>query len=255
MEPIGTLGDMVEQFKRIAQELPLHLVLRTYGPVIMLLSIAAILSVTTDIHASVLLADTAATADVPWYTGSLSYLGGLLWCAAASICAFCGVLIRRTGLVPADASFLLVSAGLTALPLVDDIFLLHEEVFPLLYPAAEPVYTGVYGLLALGYLVAFRARLVTSSGVLLLIAASFLGMSMAFDAALDLGIVWIGNWSVRYLIEDGLKLLGIATWFVGLAHASMTSLRSQLPVTVPTQRFQRYAAAPAYPRESVTQSN
>lgn len=65
--------------------------------------------------------DVFSTASIPVYTGLVSNVGAFLWVAAVAICLF------ARGMAPAgERGFLLVSAAITAILLVDDFYMVHE---------------------------------------------------------------------------------------------------------------------------------
>jgi hypothetical protein len=73
--------------------------------------------------------DIAAIAKIHPLSGFLSNLGILLWCAAASICSFAAMTLRK--IKPRDIFwFLLSSAVLSAYLMFDDLFQFHEELAP-----------------------------------------------------------------------------------------------------------------------------
>lgn len=201
----------------------------TYIPVLALLALAWVLGLTTDIRAADLLQDVSTTAGVPWYTGSLSAYGVLLWCASAAVSGFAGFLLVRRGNQSGDARFLLAGAMLTTYLLADDLFLLHEEVFSDYLPLSEQVVVGINALIVVGFLLAFRRYLLLPVGGVLLVAVGFLALSTVVDILLDLEYVWIANASIRYITEDGVKLIGIATWFLAFSRLSLSSVESLIP--------------------------
>lgn len=142
------------------------------------------------------------------HLGFLSNLGVLLWCMSASVCAFTGLRLvigagdRRAGV------FLLAAAGFTAMLMLDDLFMVHENL-TLRIPQGDIALFTLYGLLALAYILAFR-RVLRRFGVLApLLAVALLGVSVAADLG-ELTAVVPGNWP--WVVEDGAKFVGIVIW-------------------------------------------
>jgi hypothetical protein len=165
--------------------------------------------------------DVAAIAGLPPLTGILSNLGILAWWSSASIWLFMAALQGARG-QQAQRRFALASGLLSAYLGLDDMFQLHESVFPILFHVPEK---AVYGLLVLAmatYLLRcwpqIRSKWPLLCAALLCLAASVLA---------DLLEQWlwrIGHWS--YFVEDGLKWLGIVAWGTFCFESCMAELGS-----------------------------
>ena len=146
----------------------------------------------------------------PPYIGSVSSFGIMLWTVTASLCIFTGVVSRSALSVRFGTSAFFLSSGmLTALLMLDDLFLFHEKVFPVLMHIPEYVTLSSYVLLVGGYLVVFRREILRTDFSVLLVAGGLLAAAMVADTFPNRA----ADTSIQFLIEDGLKFLGIATWF------------------------------------------
>ena len=87
---------------------------------------------------------------------------------------------------------------------LDDIFLLHESVFPYLGIHEKVVY-ATYAGLVLFYLVKFYPTILKTEYILLVMALGFFALSVIFDKSSIPGID-------PYLLEDGVKIAGIVSW-------------------------------------------
>lgn len=140
------------------------------------------------------------------FTGVLSNIGILFWCSTAAICFF-GSAILWMNKSTNNSKFLLFSGMITLLLLLDDLFMLHEIMIPkYLHIPEAGVYAG-YLIIVLIYLVKFREEILKAEYTLLNFALGFFALSLVTDFFSD-------DKELKYLIEDGFKLLGIVTWFL-----------------------------------------
>jgi hypothetical protein len=135
--------------------------------------------------------------DGPFYVGSFSNLGGLVWFSAAAILSF------AASLKPSERGALILAALLTWAMGVDDIFMLHDRVYPKLYLSEPLLYALYFG--AIGIIVfRFYRQLARSTLVGIAITVLFWGLG----AGLDQFFNNVGG----QLAEDGSKFIGIAVW-------------------------------------------
>ena len=170
------------------------------GPLAALLLLLGAMAQRT-VPVDLLLRDPGNSLQYPFYVGFLSHLGALAWCAGATVCLFTAQLVdgRR-------AALLRYAGVLTTLLLVDDFFLLHEEVLPLLFGTntVSRISQVVYVLGIVGLLVIFWRLLLATPLLLLALALGCLGASVLLDVT-DLAVR-------NYVLEDGLKFVGIVSW-------------------------------------------
>lgn len=168
-----------------------------------------------------LLAEPAAIANLPWYAGSVSTVGCLVWFGSGMVVCFAASLCRGR------SRYLLLAMGLLSLWLsLDDALMLHEyglssAVFG--YPDDEDnagFQRGVYLLYILltgGWLFVFRRELARRESVLLLFSLAWFALSLGVDVLVESDTTpafarLARDAKSRELFEDGCKLLGIATW-------------------------------------------
>ena len=169
-----------------------------------LVSAVLLLNVWKGIPIGKLTRDPASITGVPIYTGFLSQIGVLLWSASTTICLFCASLLSTRQDKLRIKPFLLTSGLLSLILGLDDIFLLHERVFPDLGVAEEIVFAS-YAAFLFFYLFRFRAIILKTEYILLGMALLFFGVSITLDVFEPAGID-------PYLWEDGAKLAGIVSW-------------------------------------------
>jgi hypothetical protein len=132
----------------------------------------------------------------PLYVGSFSNLGGIVWFGAAAVMSFAG------SLKPLDRGALFLAALLTWSMGLDDVYMLHDRVYPKLYlneRVVSAAYFVVIGVIALRY---YR-QLAYSTLVGMAIAVICWVLSAAFDHFFN---------QIGQLAEDGIKFIGIAVW-------------------------------------------
>ena len=131
-----------------------------------------------------------------FYVGSFSNLGGLVWFGAAAILSFAGIL------KPSNRTALLLAAVLTWAMGVDDIFMLHDRVYPKLY-LNEYIVTALYfGTIAL-IVLRSRHQLARSTLAGIVLTVIFWILSQVFDTFFN---------TTGQLAEDGSKFIGIVVW-------------------------------------------
>lgn len=181
----------------------------TFIPSIAILAAVVAMGMHLRVEMDVLTRDVAAIANIHPLSGVLSNLGILLWCAAASVCAFAAIAVRHV--TPREGfRFLLSSALLSAYLLLDDLFLFHDELARRYLGLDQIVIYAALAVAVSVYLVAFRRVILRTNFGMLLLALGFLATSVVIDAIFEPWLARLGQW--QYLIEDGAKWLGIACW-------------------------------------------
>jgi hypothetical protein len=165
--------------------------------------------------------DPQATTFERWFLGFFSNVGSALWWAGAGIAllAACVLLAAPARRAPDETGwFLLAVAGLTAVLGIDDMFGVHD-VWGHEHGVAEWPFFAVYGALAAVTIWRFR-RAVARTWLTPLVGAVVL---YVFSTLVD----WMSGHStsdVRYLGEDGVKLLGIVCWVAWVGHSAFRAL-------------------------------
>ncbi len=196
---------------QLAKLLPLLLFL--YVPILLGIAIVVLIYLRTDLPPRIFFIDPVAEFNAPMYVGLISNFGVLLWCAAASICLLCGWIVFQSGDNRELAWFLICAGLVSALLMFDDLYLLHEEVLPDHLHIPQKIVFLAYGALVLGFLVRFRQMILNTEFMLLGLAFGFFAVSAVVDLFVTPEeFVVFGSIPGRHVIEDGCKLLGIATW-------------------------------------------
>lgn len=155
--------------------------------------------------------DLATTAGQHPFVGVASNLGVMLWTATATICLFTWAILRRSSGEMRFSTFLLCSGLMTMVLAFDDLFLLHEIIFPYHLGVPERIVLISYAATTLWGVATFKKCILKTEYLLLLIALGFFGLSLFVDEFAHQIESLIGAW--RILFEDGFKMLGIVGWF------------------------------------------
>ena len=177
------------------------------------------------VEISVLTRDSLAIADGKFYFGFLSNIGILIWTAASSICMFTFLLLSNAQQLAGSRSFFLYSSLLTLFLLLDDLFMMHEKVFPLYLNVNEKIILALYPIFISSFLLFQRKLILNSPYLVLLSALGFLGLSMVFD------ILFPNQTPAGYLLEDGFKFTGMIGWFYYFLQVSFSTLKNNLSAT------------------------
>ena len=142
------------------------------------------------------------------FIGIISNVGILFWCTSASVCFFSYFLtMLKKGPKKINNSLFLRFFGLISLlMLFDDLFLFHESIAPKLFLSEKLVYVCYLAIVSFG-ITRFRKVILQTEWIILCLAFVFFFLSLIFDifeSSLNIPIIFI--------LEDGLKFLGIASW-------------------------------------------
>ncbi len=141
------------------------------------------------------------------FLGVISNIGVLLWCASAVICFFSFALLNCSEKCSEIMWLILGGGGISAVFLLDDLFLLHEEIFPSYLHINQKIIFLFYGIMFLFYLAKFRRSILKTNFLFLLFATFFLVSSAIIDQLKGYSLPG------HNLFEDGSKFFGIVSWF------------------------------------------
>lgn len=154
------------------------------------------------LNANLLFGDPAKATKAPVYLGAFSVLGLLLWTTSALLCALAAQLAAGTPL----RGFLLGGAALSALLLIDDWWMLHDYVGPVLLAVPQKAFFGLYAALAgVWVLRHWRTVLRETPAVYLAAAIGFGAISVFIDTR-------VAHSNAATVAEDSFKLLAILSW-------------------------------------------
>ncbi len=141
------------------------------------------------------------------FTGIVSNIGALLWCATSTTCVFAGFHLKKFS-DGKEASFLLLSGFFSFILLIDDFFMFHDYLFYSFNQfVLEPIIYGFYAILLIYFVYKYHDIILKSKYFLLATAVFFLGLSVFFDLVFP-------SEGLEYFFEDSLKFLGIVSWML-----------------------------------------
>lgn len=191
-------------------------------PLIAVLGALVVVSIQFGIPISMFTRDPAAIAHVPLYSGFVSNIGILFWCATVAVSLFTVIALVNTDHDGKPLLFLLAMSVQTGLLMLDDLFLFHEKIYPRVFHIPEKGAFVAYGIYLLICVIYFRNVILKSNYFVLLLSFALLGLSIVVDTFPE-------GWSeFHHLFEDGFKLLGIATWFVYFSSLSVKQIQLAL---------------------------
>lgn len=152
------------------------------------------------------------------YDGMMSNLGILIWWSTASVTAFTFLLLTQSSRDTKAVYSFAAATVFTAWLALDDLFMLHESVFPLLGVSQYMTYL-VYGGLVFGYLYFARSTILARFPLAALTAVGFLAASAGVDVLADgsfgpLTQYLKSNPRIELLLDDGSKFMGIGVWLI-----------------------------------------
>ena len=216
-KPRQVIAGALAQFRKLWKLLVL-----LYVPVLLLFVVLRIVSHFSErITLSYLTRDVTAIANLPFYAGILSQIGGLLWAASLAICIFILMSLGKQDLhFTASRRFLLHASILTAVLLFDDVFQFHEEIGEDYLGISEKVSVLALVFLGLFFLFSNLREILKSEYLILGLALLLFGMSVFLDGADLEEFGAIGRFfsdQLQTFAEDGLKFAGVTTWLLYFA--------------------------------------
>jgi hypothetical protein len=139
------------------------------------------------------------------YIGMLSNWGVVLWMGAAAICLFSAVLLKRQKASSSTFTFIAVSGVFSLLLGMDDLFLLHDRLFPKLFDIRENYFYFLYLFAFLVYLGFFIRQIIKYEYLLFGAALLFFLMSRRVFVTLPFFDQFMTT-------GDMLKYFGIVFW-------------------------------------------
>jgi hypothetical protein len=148
-----------------------------------------------------------------------------LWAVAAGIALMGGLILRRRASDPRAGGYLLACSAVTFLLLADDMFMIHERIFPRGLRINDNYMYVLYAVFAAAIAARYWRQIFRSDLRLAIAGVALMFGSVAIDAILSL------HSDLANFIEDVLKFLGVVTWVVYLGQTALAWASE--PVTAP----------------------
>ena len=188
---------------------------RSVIPILLIIYLITFLSLLAGILASTvkeisldsLTKDPTAILNAPFYIGAFSNIGIMIWSGAIAICFFAAYRLSYSRILKPQYWFMVISGLLSLMLGLDDLFQVHEYIFPHYFSVPKNAVFLTYANLILIYLLYYRKLILETDYFILLLAFCFMGLS-AVSKIFPLPI------PKDTFLEDSLKLFGIVSWFV-----------------------------------------
>jgi hypothetical protein len=189
------------------------LIVLVCGLGVLVLALLQLAALHTRVPMGVFTRDPLQLLGAPFYTGIVSNLGVLIGFGGAAVCLFAGAVLPQRSERSRMKQFLLWTGILTAVLVVDDLFMLHDIVIPDHLHIREQFVYAAYVVVAAAYAFSFWRVLWASGAALILIAVACAGLSVLMDQGHAIYVL-LGTDVIptNYLIEDGTKFVSIASW-------------------------------------------
>ncbi len=196
---------------------------------------AAVVCAAKGINYGIISRDAVQVARIKFYTGYLSSFGTVLMCAAATGCFMAALAVPPRPREGVTRGFLLASGLLTAILLVDDLFLMHERFFPMLLGVPEWAVMVFYMVSIPAYVIYYRAQLLRTRVLPLVFALICFAAAQFCD--------WVLDGKKLYILEDGPKLIGYGAWCGYFLDVSVVRIRGAVAAAERGDRDDAHDAA------------
>jgi len=167
-----------------------------------------------------LLGDPAAALHVNPLLGFFSNIGIIGWCAGASVGWFTTLILLRRRVAPATVRFHAGVAAFTTLLLLDDFFLIHDDLAQRYLGLSQNVVYAIYGVFFALLVVTRWREFATRNPALFVLAFGLLGFMAGIDAIFD------GTTRLISVAMSGSKLLGIFAWSAWVTLAALRDIEA-----------------------------
>jgi len=190
-------------------------------PVLFLIAVKLI-GVMRDVSFDKFSRDPLQTLEGKFYIGAISQIGILFWCVSAAILLYSLKIAYEQKKPKQQLWFLLFAGLLTVMMMIDDMFMFHDVIMPIYFHISEKVFYLFYGTAVVSLFYFFRKIVLKTDYLLFILAVILLGSSVITDIVIELGL----KLPDEFFMEDGIKFLGLVSWFVYFIRTSYRIIES-----------------------------
>jgi hypothetical protein len=177
-----------------------------YMPALILLFITALIGIYYNIPISRFTRDPLAITGGHPFNGIISNIGIILWSSSVAFCFLSYLLLMKRKESFKVRGFIMLGGFISLVLLLDDLFMLHERIFPRYLGINEKILFPLYGMIILLYFFRYRTTIIKTEFIYLILAITLFALSFLVDG-LPESIL-----PMHHLFEDGAKFLGIISW-------------------------------------------
>ncbi|HVG40491.1 MAG TPA: hypothetical protein VM888_02675 [Chitinophagaceae bacterium] len=160
-----------------------------------------------------------------FYFGAFSNLGVIFWTIAATLCFFGTFYLKRYNPGSPLRSFLLHGGIFTTILLLDDLYMWHEQMFPVYFGISAHFVYATYLAYGIFFIVRFRKEIFKTEYLILLASAFLISLSVLVDVLHDSSRLYVFFLKITgmpqglldemaVLLEETAKGMGILTWLI-----------------------------------------
>ena len=192
-----------------------------YGLLVLLFLLVGVFCLLSGTDPRTFTSDPNSIHNVHPFKSCISYIGVLLWNSAACVALFASFLLYSRN--HTQSTFFFITGLATFYLMLDDLFMLHEEIWSGILPISQTVILVAYLLMAIGYLTLFWKNILHYEYGILITAFCLFAASILYDLTMP------QYESFHPLVEEWFKLAGSFTWLVFLARSSFGLLTTSKP--------------------------
>lgn len=155
------------------------------------------------------------------FSGTLSNLGAVMWLMCGAILIFSSVALSLQRSIR-NMAFLGTAGAINLMLGIDDMLLLHDEVIPVILGVPEKAVLLFYMIIVGTFLVVFLKEILESRYIAFAIAIALFIIALGEDL-----FRFAGYDNFHYLIEDGLRIIGLGSWLYFFVFAALNRLNPE----------------------------
>ncbi len=178
------------------------------------------------------------------YIGAFSNLGAIMWTVSATVCVFGFLSLSKFNSTLRFKTFLLHAGIFSTILLLDDVYRLHDDIFPY-YLGINDNFVYLSYLLYASYFIYRFSKIILETEYLIFLSSILLMSLSVFMDLLDENYAehlksLFGFAEVGVLLEDTFKGLGILTWGIYFSRTVFQKVSIPINDVKHTERLQLF---------------